>query len=124
MADVNITIFRQDYSDAQDKSELNGYKPCVVSEALTGDTVGTSDTGIIEQDFKDHKTVFVIDAAADANVTFLAGDTYQGAKDLLVEAPTGLSMIWLDSAKFINKATGEIKFTTDASIDIFGYEMR
>lgn len=124
MSDVNITIYRQDYSDAQDQSELNGYKPNVISDALTGDTVTSSDTGIIEQDFKDHKTVFVIDAAAAAEVTFLAGDTYQGVKDLVVEAPAGLSMIWLDSAKYVDKTTGQIKLTSDASIDIFGYEMR
>ena len=91
-----ITIYRQDYRDdaqvaASEPKQENGYKPNVISEALTG-TAMTADTDYgIEADFKDHKTVFVVNAESGANITFKAGNTYQGVKDLIVEAPTGLS---------------------------------
>lgn len=125
MADKNIYISQQDYSDAQDASELNGWEPNTISEELTAKevTVTSSDVGIIPADFKDHKTFFIVEAAAATQITFKAGDTY-GARDAVVQAPQGTSFIWLDSTKFADKRSGKIKVEANASISIVGCEMR
>jgi hypothetical protein len=124
MANVNIVISRQDYGT----NELNGWEPNVCGstalKSLTGvAAVTSSDTGIIPADFKDHKTVFYCSAAASATLKFAAGTTYGAqAKDIVV--PAGDSIFWLDSTKYADKKTGEVKFTTTASVTVVGYEMR
>lgn len=121
---ADILISRQDYNPDDAGKQLNGWKPNVISGAITGTEIAASGTADIPADFKDHKTVFVIDAAAAGNVTFKAGDTYQGVNDLIVEAEAGVNMIWLDSAKFVDKTTGKITIESEKAITIFGYEMR
>lgn len=130
MARTEVPIKRYQY-DAVDTEQLNGFPPNVISDPLTGIDIKTNNEGIfIGPDFKDHKTVFVIknEDSAAKTVTFKAGNSYQGVNDLAVTAKVGLTMIWLDSAKFVDKATGEITITTDEStaskLTMFGYEMR
>lgn len=134
MAEKIITIVRQQY-DANDATQLNGWKPNVISTNLNASgaaqQISTSDTdGIfIPADFKDHKTVFVFQNTNEGTktVTFKAGNTYQGVNDLAVTVPAGVSMIWLDSAKFVDKVTGRIQVTTDEAstkLTMVGYEMR
>lgn len=131
MANVAIPIKRQNYKlTGESTNQYNGWAPNVISGALTGEFITSSDTITIEPDFKDHKTIFVIvnaDSAAKT-VTFKAGDTYAGLKDLAVSAAVGTNIIWLDSAKFVNKDTGVITVTTDeataSKLSMFGYEMR
>lgn len=135
MAAVTIPIKRQDYRDAAQISasadaQYNGWKPNTISGALTGQAITSSDTITIPADFKDHKTVFVIVNADDAakTVTFKAGNSDMGSQDLVVSAAVGTSMLWLDSARFVNKATGVITVETNEStankVSMFGYEMR
>ena len=102
----------------------------MLAKQQTGEYITSSDTITIPADFKDHKTIFVIvnaDSAAKT-VTFKAGDSYAGVKDLVVSAAVGTNIIWLDSAPFVNKATGVITVTTDeataSKLSMFGYEMR
>lgn len=127
MANVTIPIKRYQY-DATDATQLNGYPPNVISSALSGQAITSSDTIKIPADFKDHKTVFVINNtdSGSASVTIKAGNTYQGVNDLVISAPAGLSFIWLDSAKFVDKVSGEITVVTTATekLAMFGYEMR
>ena len=131
MAAVTVPIKRQNYKlTGESADQYNGWEPNVISGALTGEYITSSDTITIPTDFKDHKTVFVIvnaDSGAKT-VTFKAGDTYQGVKDLVVSAAVGTNFIWLDSARFVNKETGLITVTTDeatgSKLSIFGYEMR
>lgn len=135
MAAVTIPIKRQDYRDAAQISasasaQYNGWAPNKISGALTGEYITSSDTITIPADFKDHKTVFVIvnaDSAAK-NVVFKHGNGGAGAKDLTVSAAVGTNLIWLDSAPFVNKATGVITVETNEStaskLSMFGYEMR
>ena len=121
---ADILISRQDYNPSDPGVQLNGWKPNLGSGAITATSIAASGTADIPADFKDHKTVFVVVAEADAVITVKAGDTYQGVKDELIEAEEGTSVFWLDSAKFVNKTTGKITIETDKAIDIFGYEMR
>lgn len=127
MADVTIPIKRYQY-DGNDPYQVNGYPPNVISAALTGQAITSSDNITIEQDFKDHKTIFAFDNSdsAAATVTIKAGNTYQGENDLVLSVPAGLSFIWLDSAKYVNKTTGKITVETEATekLTMFGYEMR
>lgn len=138
MANVTIPILRQAY-DANDSTQLNGWEPNTISSALgssavsvIGYTAAGTDKAYIPADFKDHKTVFVFNNThtADSVVKFHKGDTYQGVNDLSVALPLGISVIWLDSAKFVNKRTGEIRITTavvaadNKDITLVGYEMR
>ena len=123
---ADILISRQNYAlDGETPStQENGWKANTVSGALTGTSVSAGGSATIPADFKDHKTVFVITAQAAANVTFKKGDSYQGVNDLVVAAPAGTSMIWLESAPFIEQKTGKITVESDKAIAIFGYEMR
>ena len=129
MASVTIPIKRQDYNPGG-TAQYNGWKPNTISGALTGEYITSSDTITIPADFKDHKTVFVIVNADSASktVTFKHGDTGKGALDLTVTAAVGTNFIWLDSADFVNKATGLITVETNEStaskVSMFGYEMR
>lgn len=129
MANVTIPIKRQDYNPGG-TAQYNGWAPGVISGALTGEYITSSDTITIPADFKDHKTVFVIvnaDSAAK-NVVFKHGTGDAGAKDLTVSAAVGTNFIWLDSAPFVNKATGVITVETNeataSKLSMFGYEMR
>lgn len=130
MAKVTVPIKRQDYNSTDPGKQLNGWEPNVISGALTGEYITSSDTITIPADFKDHKTIFVInnEDSAAKTVTFKAGNSYQGVKDLAVEAAVGISIIWLDSARFVDNETGEITVTTNeataSKLSIFGYEMR
>jgi len=130
MATVTVPIKRQDYNSADPGKQLNGWEPNVISGALTGEYITSADTITIPADFKDHKTIFVInnEDSAAKTVTFKAGNSYQGVKDLAVEAAVGISIIWLDSARFVDNETGEITVTTNeataSKLSIFGYEMR
>ena len=135
MANVTIPIKRQDYRDAAQVSasapaQENGWAPNTISGALTGEYITSGDTIKIPADFKDHKTVFVVvnaDSAAKT-VAFKAGNGGAGAKDLVVSAAVGTNLIWLDSAPFVDKATGEITVETNeataSKLSMFGYEMR
>lgn len=127
MASVTIPIIRQQY-DANDANQKNGYMPNTISGAITAQAITASDTITIPADFKDHKTVFQFNNtdSASASVTIKKGDSYQGVNDLVLTVPVGISMIWLDSAKFANKKTGVITVTTTATekLTVFGYEMR
>lgn len=131
MAAVTIPIKRQNYKHTGEATDqYNGWAPNTISGALTGEAITASDTITIPADFKDHKTVFVIvnaDSAAKT-VTFKAGNSYQGVKDLVVSAAVGTNFIWLDSAKYVDKDTGLITVTTDEAtankVSMFGYEMR
>lgn len=130
MATVTVPIKRQDYNSTDPGKQLNGWEPNVISGALTGEYITSADTITIPADFKDHKTIFVInnEDSAAKTVTFKAGNSYQGVKDLAVEAAVGISIIWLDSARFVDNETGEITVTTNeataSKLSIFGYEMR
>lgn len=129
---ADIVLSRQNYKQSGETTDqYNGWKPNTISGAITPTSVSTSTDYTIPADFKDHKTVFVITVAAAsqgdttaANVTIKAGDTYQGVKDLVFAAPIGTSVIWLDSAKYVDEATGKITLSTDKAMTIFGYEMR
>ena len=122
---ADIVISRQNYKQTGEATDqYNGWAPNTNSGAITGTSVTANTDYTIPADLKDHKTVFVITAAAAANVTVKAGNAYQGVNDLVFEAPAGTSMVWLDSAKFVDKATGKITFRADKAITIFGYEMR
>lgn len=129
MANVTIPIKRQDYNPGG-TAQYNGWEPNTISGALTGEYITSSDTITIPADFKDHKTVFVIknEDSAAKTVTFKAGDGGMGAKDLTVSAAVGDNYIWLDSANFVNKATGIITVETNEStaskLSMYGYEMR
>ena len=122
MASVTIPIKRQDYNSGG-TAQYNGWEPGVISGALTGEYITSSDTITIPADFKDHKTVFVA-----KNVVFKHGNGGAGVKDLTVSAAVGTNLIWLDSAPFVNKATGVITVETNEStaskLSMFGYEMR
>lgn len=121
---ADILISRQNYrQDGEATDQYNGWEPNTFTGALTGTSISAGGTATIPADFKDHKTVFVVTAAADAVVTFAAGDTY-GAREVSKTAPAGTSLIWLDSTKFANKNTGVITVGSDKAITIFGYEMR
>jgi hypothetical protein len=127
---ANVTISRQDYGT----NELNGWKPNTISGALSA-TAGTSWTipapssaltGARSDTFKDHKTVFLVVNGQNAavNITIKGGDTYAGNKDVVMSAPVGISMFWLDSSKFADKTTGAITITAASAVQIIGYEMR
>lgn len=129
MADVYIS--RQDYRDAAQvaasaPAQYNGWEANTPSEEITAafTSISASGSADIPADFKDHKTVFVVKAAAAAKVTFSASDGDGGANDIVREFPAGTSLCWLESAPFAKKATGKITITTDKAIDIIGYEMR
>lgn len=122
---ADIVLSRQNYKLAGETTDqYNGWKPNTISGAITGTSVSANTVYTIPADFKDHKTVFFITAAAAAVVTVKAGDTYQGVNDLVFTAPAGTSVIWLDSAKYVDETTGKITFSADKAITIFGYEMR
>lgn len=127
MAAVTIPIKRQDYNSGG-TAQYGGWAPNVISGALTGQAITASDTITIPADFKDHKTVFVLvnnDSSA-TTVTFKKGNSGMGAQDLTVSVAAGTNLIWLDSARFVDKATGLITVETAATSDLsmFGYEMR
>lgn len=126
---ADILISRQDYRDAAQISasapaQYNGWEPNVATGAITGTSISANGNADIPADFKDHKTVFVVTAAAAAVLTIAHGNGGAGAKDLVLNAPAGTSVFWLDSAPYVNKATGKINIATDKAIAIFGYEMR
>lgn len=122
---ADILISRQDYAQTGETAgvQMNGWEPNTFTGALTGSSISANGSATIPADFKDHKTVFVVTAAAAANVTFAAGNTY-GARKVTKEAPAGTSLIWLDSTKFADKTSGKITVSSDKAITIFGYEMR
>lgn len=120
---ADITISRQNYALAGEtpSEQYNGWAPNTgMTEALSG-TAATS--GTIPADFKDHKTVFFCNASGAATITFAAGDTY-GAHAVDITVPSGNSLFWLDSTKFADKVSGEINYTSTASVTLVGYEMR
>lgn len=134
---ADIWISRQDYRDAAQitaskPAQYNGWEANTISGALPGtlptgytSTVGTGGA-TIPADFKDHKTVFVINNAGSSavTVTFSKGDSYQGVKDLVVSVPAGVNLIWLESAPFVDQKTGKITVTASANVTMYGYEMR
>jgi len=135
MADRTFTISRQDYGS----SEYNGWSPNKLSGALgtsalsvIGYTAAGSDKAYIPADFKDHKTVFVFNNThtASSAVKIHKGDSYQGVNDLTLSLPLGITMIWLDSAKYVDQTTGKIRVSCEVTaaegkdITLVGYEMR
>lgn len=140
---ANIPIYRQDYRDAEQiansaPSQYAGFAPNTFTPALSAValTSGSANLNVVGKnatygdstnaDFKDHKTMFVFKNTSGASqvVTFLAGDTY-AAQKMDVTLPSGECAIWLDSSKFANKVTGEIKVQTSvASIAAYAVEMR
>jgi len=121
---ASIPICRQDYGS----SEFNGWEPNTPINGFTPQAMASGSNYTIEGDFKDHKTLFTFISTntGDTTVTFKAGDSFQGVKDLVVTVPSGTTHIWLDSAKFADKETGEIIVTTSAagSLTAYGVEMR
>lgn len=127
---ANITISRQDYRDAAQVSasapaQYNGWEPNTISGALSA-TAGTAWVIPAQDDFKDHKTVFLVNngQSAAVKVTIKAGNTYAGLNDVEFSAPVGISMFWLDSSKFADKVDGTIEITAASAVQIIGYEMR
>lgn len=127
MAD-NILIVRKDYAEAGQTAgeQMNGFPPNVESGAITGTSMTGGVDYVIPADFKDHKTVFTAKGgSANAILTINEGDSYQGVNKATINVPSGaIVQFWLDSAKFVNKATGEITVNADKAITLFGYEMR
>ena len=136
---ASIPIYRQDYalSGETPSKQYAGFEPNVFTGALSavtlasgsaGNTIGKNATygDSSDADFKDHKTLFIFKntSGASTSVTFKGGDTYAG-RDKVVTLPAGECAIWLDSSKFANKTTGEIKVVTAvASVAAYGVEMR
>lgn len=124
MASVTIPIMRYDYGS----SEFNGFPPNKLTGVVSAQAITSGDTITVDADFKDHKTLFTFNntGTGAASVTFKAGNTYQGVKDLDLSVPSGTTHIWLDSAKFVDKVTGKITVTTSAagSLAVYGIEMR
>lgn len=136
---ANIPIYRQNYglSTETPSQQFAGFAPNTFTPALSAValTSGSASLNVIgdpsystygTDDFKDHKTMFVFKntSGASQTVTFLAGDTY-AARKMDVVLPSGECAIWLDSSKFADKTTGEIKVQTSvASIAAYGVEMR
>ena len=136
---ATIPIYRQNYglSTESPSEQFAGFAPNTFTPALSAValTSGSASLNVIGDpsystygldDFKDHKTMFVFKNTSGASqvVTFLAGDTYAGRK-MDVTLPSGECAIWLDSSKFADKTTGEIKVQTSvASIAAYGVEMR
>lgn len=124
---ADIIISRQNYKKTGETTDqYNGWAPNTISGAITGTTLTANTIYEIPADFKDHKTVFdVTNAGSDAaTITVLAGNSYHGAKDLILSAPAGHSKFWLNSSDFVNKTTGKIQIQSSAAVTIFGYEMR
>ena len=137
---ADITILRQDYRDAAQISasapaQYNGFEPnTIVGEpTLTAGTTWTipaptSSLSVSGRNdtFKDHKTVFVVNngQSAAVNITIKGGNTYAGNKDVVLSAPVGYSLFWIDSSKFADKTNGTITITAASAVKIFGYEMR
>ena len=135
-ANLTIPILRQTYATNQ----KNGWMPGVISselatnaEDISGYTTSeTTYKAKIPADFKDHKTVFVFinNFGSAKTVTFKAGNGHAGAKDLTVSVPDGTSVLWLESAPFVDKFTGDIEIKTNAAqtdskyVKMIGYEMR
>lgn len=121
---ANIPINRKDYGT----SEFNGFPPNTIIGSLSTQAIASGSSYTIAGDFKDHKTIFAFESTntGDVSVTFKHGDTYQGVQDLTVTVPSGKSYIWLDSAKFVRKETGEITVETTAagSLAMYGFELR
>jgi len=136
---ASIPIYRQDYalSGETPSQQFAGFEPNTPTPALSavtlasgsaGNTIGKNSTygDPSDADFKDHKTLFIFKntSGASTTVTFKAGNTY-GARDKAVSIPAGECAIWLDSTKFADKNTGEIKVVTEvASVAAYGIEMR
>ena len=78
--------------------------------------------------FKGFRYWFFFSSISAKNVVFKHGNGGAGAKDLTVSAAVGTNLIWLDSAPFVNKATGVITVETNeataSKLSMFGYEMR
>lgn len=72
----------------------------IVTPELTKLTAST-DTAI-EFGGRDDQMVMVINASGTCKVTVKAGNGIQGTSDMTVEAPVGVSLIKLDSGRFIN----------------------
>lgn len=137
MADVYIPIYRQDYalSGETPSQQFAGVAPNVFSPSLSGVTLtsASADTNYIgksnpygDDDYKDHKTFFTFqNTGASATVTFTAGDTYAAVADPLEIGSGETRALMIDSSKFADKVTGEIKVTTTgASVKAYGVEFR
>ena len=137
---ANIPIYRQDYalSGESPSQQFAGFEPNVFTPALSAVALdsGSASLNVVgknstygdpnDADFKDHKTLFVFKNTSGASqvVTFHAGGTYAERK-MDVALPSGECAIWLDSSKFADKTTGEIKVQTSvASIAAYAVEMR
>ena len=123
---ADILISRQDYSKAQNGSEMAGWKPNIGSGEITGTSMTASTEYTIPGDVKDHKTVFVaVGGSAEAVLTIKKGDAVQGVNDVTISVPaTKTVMFWLDSGRFADKSTGKITVIADKAITLHGYEMR
>ena len=69
----------------------------VTLEALTANTAKA-----ITWNEKDEHTVLVINAAAQTNLTVMAGNGIQGVTDLVLTVPQGVSLVKLESGRFKN----------------------
>lgn len=67
----------------------------------------------LKNDFKDEHTVILMSGAG--TVTVKAGTGYAGTKDLVITAPAGVSFMTIDSARFINRETGEINIVAQTT---------
>ena len=72
----------------------------VATPTLTKLTAATATP--IEFNERDDKTVLVINASAATTLTIKAGNHIQGVSDLTVDVPVGVSLMKLESGRFIN----------------------
>lgn len=72
----------------------------IATPTLTKLTAAT-DTPI-EFDESDDRMVLIINASAATTLTVKAGDHIQGVADMTLEVPVGISLLKLDSGRFIN----------------------
>ncbi len=69
--------------------------------------VASTDTAI-DFDGSDERIVIVINASAATTLTVKAGDHIQGVADMTLDVPKGISLLKLESGRFMN-VSGENK---------------
>lgn len=87
-------------------------------ETVTVGFTSLATTGNVIKDVKDHKTIYIAKntASSEGTITFLKGDGFAGANNYEVKVPANAEVFFtLDSAKFMDKASGEIRFNASAT---------
>ena len=93
----------------------------IATPALVALTANTSTP--IEWPESDEKMILVINASADTSITVLAGNSIQGAADITLTVPKGVSLIKLESGRFknisgVNKGKVVIKSAGTPSVGV------